>query len=365
MLVLLGGNKMNDDIGPEKVVKIYDPKSGMKGIVCIDNTKLGPAKGGCRLRPDVTEDEVFRLARAMTLKCAMAGLPFGGGKSGIIASDKELDKEKKKEIVSAYGKAIKNLAPSEYVTAPDMNMAEEEMKWIVEGNGDKNCCTGKPKDLGGIPHELGSTGFGVVQSTLVALEHLGMDVNNVTFAVEGFGNVGEFACKFLTEKGAKLVAVSDSRGVVIEKSGLNFDRLKKVKQEKGSVIAYGTGDVKESNCILDVECDVLITAAIKDLIKHGDEERLKFKLIVQGSNIPMPHEMEKKLHPKILIIPDFVANAGGVISSYVEFKNGTVDEMWKMVEEKIVENTKLMLGRVGDKCPREIATEIARERILG
>jgi glutamate dehydrogenase (NAD(P)+) len=356
---------MNDEIGPEKIVKVYDPKSGMQGIVCIDSTKLGPAKGGCRLRPDVTEDEVFRLARAMSLKCAMADLPFGGGKSGIIANDKELNEEQKKEMVMAYGRAIKHLAPSEYVTAPDMNMAEEEMRWIVEGNGDKNCCTGKPKDMGGIPHELGSTGFGVVQSTLVALEHMGLDPKNVTFAVEGYGNVGEFAVKFLTEKGAKLIAVSDSRGMVIEKSGLNYDRLQKVKKEKGSVIAYGTGDVKETNTILDVECDVLITAAIKDLIKHGDEDRLKFKLIVQGSNIPMPHEMEKKLHPKILIVPDFVANAGGVISSYVEFKNGTVEEMWKLVEEKIVANTKLMLeGTSDEKCPREVATEIARKRIV-
>jgi len=357
---------MNDDIGPEKIVKIYDPKSGMKGIVCIDNTKLGPAKGGCRLRPDVTEDEVFRLARAMSLKCAMAGLPFGGGKSGIIANDKELSPEKKKEIVVAYGKAIKNLAPSEYVTAPDMNMAEEEMRWIVEGNGANNSCTGKPKDMGGIPHELGSTGFGVVQAALVALEHMGKKPEEITFAVEGFGNVGEFAAKFLTEKGAKLVAASDSRGVVIEKNGLNFDRLKVVKAEKGSVIAYGTGDVQESNKILDVEADVLITAAIKDLIKHNDEDRLKFKLLVQGSNIPMPHDMEKKLHPKILIIPDFVANAGGVISSYVEYTGGTVEEMWKLVEEKIVENTKIMLeGTSDEKCPREVAQEIARKRILG
>jgi len=361
--VFQGGNKM-DDIGPEKVVKIYDPKTGMKGIVCIDNTKLGPAKGGCRLRPDVTEDEVMRLARAMTLKCAMAGLPFGGGKSGIIADEKELG-DKKKDVVVAYGKAIKNLAPSEYVTAPDMNMAEEEMRWIVEGTGDPKSCTGKPKDMGGIPHELGSTGFGVVQSTLVGLEHLKLDVKNITFAVEGFGNVGEFVCKFLTEKGATLVAVSDSRGLLVEPKGLNFDRVVKVKKEKGSVIAYGTGDVKKSNEILDVECDVLITAAIKDLIKSEDESRLKFKMIVQGSNIPMPHEMEKKLHPKILIIPDFVANAGGVISSYVEFTSGTVDEMWKMVEEKIVANTKEMLSKVSDdKCPREVATEIARKRIL-
>lgn len=356
---------MNDDLGPEKVIKLYDPKTGMTGIVCLDNTKLGPAKGGCRMRPDVTEDEVMRLARAMSLKCSMAGLPFGGGKSGIIADPRKLSPEEKKGLVVAYGRALKNLAPAEYITAPDMNMAEEEMRWIVEGNGNKTCCTGKPKDMGGLPHELGSTGFGVVQSTLVGLDHLGLKPADVTFAVEGFGNVGEFASKFLTEKGAKLVAVSDSRGLVVDENGLNFDRLKNVKHEKGSVISYGTGDVKDSKEILNVKADVLITAAIKDLISDDKVESLRFKLIVQGSNIPMTFEGEKKAHTKgILVIPDFVANAGGVISSYVESINGTEEEMWKMVEEKIVVNTKEMLSRVGDKFPREVAMEIARERIL-
>jgi len=355
---------MNDDIGPEKVVKIYDPKTGMKGIVCIDSTKLGPAKGGCRMRPDVTEDEVFRLARAMSLKCSMAGLPFGGGKSGIIADDRKLSKEEKKAMVVAYGKALKNLAPSEYITAPDMNMAEEEMRWIVEGTGDKNSCTGKPKDMGGIPHELGSTGFGVVQSTLVGLEHLGLDVSKVTFAVEGFGNVGAFVVKFLTEKGAKLVAVSDSKGLLVNYDGIDFEKIKGVKESSGTV-TKGEGEVKAGGDILDVKADVLVTAAIKDLISDSDVSRLGFKLVVQGSNIPMTLEGEKKAAEKgVLVIPDFVANAGGVISSYVEFKGGTVEEMWKLVEEKIVANTKEMLAGSEGKCPREVAMEIARKRIL-
>jgi glutamate dehydrogenase (NAD(P)+) len=357
-------NEMYNDIGPEKIVKIYDPVSGMKGIVCIDNTKLGPAKGGCRMRPDVTEDEVFRLARAMTLKCSMAGLPFGGGKSGIIADARKLSKEEKKVQIVAYGKAIKQLAPSEYVTAPDMNMAEEEMTWIVEGNGDKNSCTGKPAEMGGIPHELGSTGFGVYHSCLVALEHLGIDVNGVTFAVEGFGNVGEFAAKFLTEKGAKMVAVSDSKGVLINYDGIDFETIKNIKHTEKTV-TKGSGEVKESKSILDVKCDVLITAAIKDLILDEDVSRLGFKLIVQGSNIPMTIETEKKVHEKgILNIPDFVANAGGVISSYVEFTNGSVEEMWKMVEEKVVANTKEMLSKLDGKVPRVVAMEIARARIF-
>ena len=361
-----GGERYNK-IGPEKIVKLYDPETGMRAIVCIDSTKLGPAKGGVRMRPDVTEDEVFRLARAMTLKTAMAGLPFGGGKSGIIADPKQMSSEQKAALVKAYGKAIKNLAPSEYVSAPDMNMAEEEMRLIVEASGSDKTVTGKPSDMGGLPHELGSTGFGVYHSTLVALEHLGLDVKKITFAVEGFGNVGQFAAKFLCKDGAKLVAASDSRGMVSNMDGIDYDDLFNIKNTEGTVTKYECENCKESNSILDVKADVLITAAIKDLIKPADKDRLKFKLIVQGSNIPMSHETEGELHEQgILIIPDFVANAGGVISSYVEFIGGNEEKMWEMVEEKVVENTKLMLKKVTKhKCPREAAYDIAEERLFG
>ena len=162
------GNEYNK-IGPEKIIKIYDPATGMKSIVCIDSTARGPAKGGVRMRPDVTEEEIFRLARAMSLKCAMADLPFGGGKAGIIADDKTLSTKQKKSLVISFAKAIKNLAPSEYVSAPDMNMAEEEMRIIVKEIGNKKAVTGKPKNLGGIPHEIGSTGFGLFHATKVAV----------------------------------------------------------------------------------------------------------------------------------------------------------------------------------------------------
>lgn len=356
--------KMYDALGPEKIIRFYDPKTGLKGFLVIDNTKRGPAKGGVRMRPDVDEMEVFRLARAMTLKCAMADLPFGGGKSGIIADPQTLTKAQKKSLCVAYGKAIKHLAPSEYVSAPDMNTAEEEMAWIAEGNGNKKSVTGKPKKLGGIPHELGSTGFGVYHSTLVALKHLHLDVRRITFAVEGFGNVGEFAAKFLCDAGAKLVAVSDSKGVLVNYNGIDFARLKKIKEQKGSVTAYG-GSILDGNKILDVHCDVLVTAAVKDLVKAEDAARLQFKLVVEGSNIPMSHATEELLFQRdILVIPDFVANAGGVISSYVEYKGGSVKDMWKMVEQKVVKNTKLVLAEK-NKCPRCIADAIALKRVLG
>ena len=361
---MVAEEKMYDALGPEKIVRFYDPKSGLKGVLCIDNTKRGPAKGGVRMRPDVTEEEVFRLARAMTLKCAMADLPFGGGKSGIIADPNTLTVAQKRSLCVAYGKAIKHLAPSEYVSAPDMNTAEQEMAWIVEGNGNKKCVTGKPKKLGGIPHELGSTGYGVYHSTLVALKHLGLDVKKIRFAVEGFGNVGEFAAKYLCDAGARLVAVSDSKGVLVHTQGIDFKKLVAIKQKKGSVTAY-PGTVLPSHKILDVDCDVLITAAIKDLIKTEDVSRLKCRLVVEGSNIPMNHATEELLFQrKILVIPDFVANAGGVISSYVEYKGGSIAEMWKMVEQKVVKNTTLVLAQKG-KCPRCVADGIALKRVLG
>jgi len=355
-----------DTIGPEKFIELYDPKTKMRGLICLDSTRRGPAKGGVRMGPDVTKEEIFRLARTMTLKCAMANLPFGGGKSGIIADPKKLSKKQKKELVYAYGHMIRNIAPSEYISAPDMYMAEEEMRWIVQANGNKKCVTGKPKDLGGIPHELGSTGFGVSHAALVALKYLKKDVKNITFAVEGFGNVGEFAAKFLCEAGAKLVAVSDSQGVLVHLEGIDFSRLKKVKKMKGSVTKYGAGKVFPSKNILDVHCDMLVTAAVKDLVMEKDVKRLKCKLVVEGSNIPMSHDVEEQLHNRgILVVTDFVANAGGVISSYVEYKGGTVNEMWKLVEKKVVKNTKLVLSKVTrSQCPRCVANTIAVDRVL-
>src|SRR3989338_1567094 len=356
-----------DEFGPEKVIQVYNPKVGMKGVVVLDNTSLGPAKGGIRMTPTVSIDEVARLARAMTWKCALAGLPFGGGKSGIIADPKNLSKERKKEIIEEFAKALKIVSPSLYIAAPDINTAEQEMEWFAKANGNNNSCTGKPKKLGGLPHELGSTGFGVYHSTLIALKHKKMDIKKTTVAIEGFGNVGWFAAKFLTEKGAKLVAVSDSSGVIYNQKGLNFEALAKIKKEKGKVTDYKDGKKLPGKEIIGIEADVLITAAIPDLISKNDVSKVKAKVIIEGSNIPIAHETEELLAKKgVLIVPDFVANAGGVISSYVEYIGGTEKEMFRMVEEKITKNTKLVLEKAEkDKViPRVAALEIAKERVL-
>ena len=302
----------------------------------------------------------------MTWKCAMAELPFGGAKSGIMADSKKLSPVEKKNIVIAFSEALRHVCPEMYVAAPDMYMAEEEMRLFAEANGSMKSVTGKPKDMGGIPHELGSTGFGVFHSTKVAAEHIGMDLKGATFAVEGFGNVGEFAAKFLTEAGARLVATSDSRGCIYNKGGLDFIKLKETKEKLGSVTNYSKGTVLSNKEIIKVGADILVTAAIPNLILAGDVDSVKAKLIIEGSNIPMTPQVEMLLHRKgVTVVPDFVANAGGVISSYMEYIGGTEKEMFKMVEKKVVRNTKLVLENSGkDTVPRDAAMDIAVNRVL-
>ncbi|MBI2105857.1 Glu/Leu/Phe/Val dehydrogenase [Candidatus Woesearchaeota archaeon] len=355
-----------DAFGPEKIIEVYNPKVGMKGYAILDNMALGPAKGGIRMTPTVSMDEVAKLARTMTWKNALAGLPFGGGKSGIIANPKEFSPEKKKEIIEAFAKALKIICPNLYVAAPDINTAEQEMEWFAKANGNKKSCTGKPKKMGGIPHELGSTGFGVTHATFVALKHMKKNVKGATFAVEGFGNVGTFAAKFMTEAGAKLVAVSDSQGCIFLERGMDYEKLMKIKEETGSVINY-PGTAGSCHNIIGVKADILITAAIPDLIRPGDVDKVKAKLIVEGSNIPMTEQVEIMLHKKnILVVPDFVANAGGVISSYVEYIGGDEKRMFKLVEEKIKKNTDLVLSSAKKNKihPRAAAMEIAQKRVL-
>ena len=358
-----------DKIGPYKVITVYDKKTGMKGFLVLDNLKRGKGKGGIRMTPSVTVEEVFRLARTMTFKTAMADLPFGGAKSGIVASvDVLKDKKKKEAYVAAFAKKIKKYCPSEYIAAPDINTAEHEMEVFAKANGSLKSCTGKPSKLGGLPHELGSTGYGVAKSTMIALKHLKLNPKQTTFAVEGFGNVGWFAAKDLYENGLKLVAVSDSKGVLYNKDGINFEKLAKVKKDTGSVVNYKPGRVLPNQDIVKLDVDALITAAVPDLINDGNYKDVKAKLIVEGSNIPMKYDVEEKLHKKgVLIVPDFVANAGGVISSYVEYKGGTKQQMFKLVEQKINKNTELTLKRSEkDKIsPRKAAMKIAMERING
>ena len=365
--------KFADEWGPEKVLQVYDTQTKTKGILVIDNTALGPGKGGTRMTPTVSVEEVFRLARTMTWKCAVAELPFGGAKSGIMIDPKKISKEEKLNLVRAFAVALRPLSPSQYIAAPDINTGEQEMVAYALANGSLRSCTGKPAymcvrpgEKCGIPHEYGSTGYGAFHATNVAAEHVEINPREATIAIDGFGNVGSFLAKYLDEFGAKVVAVSDSKGCVYNPDGLDYEKLKKVKEKTTSVINYEPGQVLKHEELFELPVDVLVPASIPDVINERNVEEIEAKLIVEAANIPATHESEEKLYEKgVLVVPDIIANAGGVISSYAEYMGENPQRMFEMVKEKIVRNVRLVIKKAEEEkiTPRDAALEIAQERI--
>jgi len=355
-----------DEIGPEKVVQVYNAKAGMKGFVVIDSTAFGPGKGGIRMTPTVTVEEVQDLARAMTLKNALAELPFGGAKSGIMADPRKIIPRAKEEMVKAFAEALKCVSPEEYVAAPDINMGEKEMRIYAETNGNMKSVTGKPADMGGLPHELGSTGYGVFLAAKIAAKYANLDLTESKIAIEGFGNVGSFVAKFLNEFGATINAVSDINGTIYNEKGLDYEKLVETNKKYKTIHRYEDAEKLYDRELFELPVDVIITAAIPNVINSSNVEKIKTKLLVEGSNIPMKSHIEKRLHQKgIWVVPDFVANAGGVISSYVEYIGGTEKEMFEMVKEKIEKNTEMVLKQSKEQgtYPRHIARDIAQERV--
>jgi len=359
--------RREDEFGFEKIVEVYDEKTGMQGVCVIHNSARGPGKGGIRMVPDITTEEVMGLARAMTWKNAMADIPFGGAKSGIKANDKEITPEKKEEIVRAFARKIAELMPEQYIAGPDMNMTELEMGQMADELKNNKITTGKPSEMGGLPHELGSTGFGVVVSIRVAIEHLGLDAKTLTAAIEGFGNVGTFTMKFLTEMGVKVVAVSDSKGTVYDENGLDYEALMKTKSEKKTVTAHDTGKVLGTKDIFELPVDILVPGARPNVIISENVDKVKAKIVSEAANLPIPYETELVLMKKgVTVIPDFVANAGGVISSWCETEGMKPEEMFKIVEEKVSNNTRVMLEhaeKMDVKDTRKAALEIAKQRV--
>jgi len=351
-----------DDIGPAKVVHVYEPKIGLRGIICIDNIARGPAIGGIRMAPDVTTTEVFRLARGMTYKNAAAGLRHGGGKSGIIADPKQPE-ERREELIRAFARAIRDL--KDYIPGPDMGTNESSMGYVYDEIGR---CLGLPRSLGGIPlDEIGATGYGCCCSAEVAVKYIDLELKGATVAIQGFGNVGKAAAKFLAEKGAILVAASDIDGAVYNPDGMDANELIDVNISTGSVINYKNAKQIPREKCLETECDILIPAARPDCINMKNVEQIKCKLIVAGANIPISAEAEKVLHDKnILQVPDFIANAGGVICGAVEYHGGHEKDVFGVIKTAVSTNTREVLDRVYKKkmSPRDAANQLARERVL-
>ena len=364
-----------DEWGPEKVLQVYDPDTGMKGVLVIDNTSTGPGKGGIRFAPSVTPLEIFRLARTMTWKCAAAGLPFGGAKGGIIADPNQVNRV---SWIKSFAKMIKPYCPSQYIAATDVGTTELDMAVFAHEIGDMRACTGKPSELGGIPHELGTTGYGVsvaLQTSLELMKELKImqvsDKSQIKVIIQGFGNVGSFAARFLDQNGIKVIGVSDVSGFIYSKegNGLNIPKLMrdmKGKAKLSDLKNYGY-DIRDKDEIFETELDIFIPAAMGGVINNKTAPKLLgngVKMIVEAANIPTTDDASKYFHDnKIWVIPDFLANAGGVIGSFVEYQGRTEKEAFELIEYKISKNIKEILTEaiMKQENPRKIATEVAKQ----
>ncbi|MGD9536697.1 MAG: Glu/Leu/Phe/Val dehydrogenase [Alphaproteobacteria bacterium] len=350
-----------DELGPIKIVHVHDPGSGMKGIVVVDNVACGPAIGGIRMAPDVSVEECFRLARAMTLKNAAAGLPHGGGKS-VMFGDPHMPEGEKEPLIRAFAQAIRGL--TDYIPGPDMGTDERCMGWVKDEIGR---AVGLPRTVGGIPlDEIGATGLGCAVAAEAAEPYSGVAVKGARVAIQGFGAVGTHAARFLAERGAVIVAVSDSSTTLAAPGGLDVEKAIALKRSGGRLADYAGGVVRPADAVLDVECEIWIPAARPDVLRADTIGRLKTKLIVQGANIPATPEAEAALAARgVLSLPDFIANAGGVICAAVEYHGGSQAAAFEAIREKIARNVRETLegARAGGMLPRQAAEALARRRI--
>jgi glutamate dehydrogenase (NAD(P)+) len=353
--------ELADGLGPAKIIHVYEPSAELKAVLVVDNVAKGPAIGGVRMATDVSTEECFRLARSMTYKNAAAGLPYGGGKI-VVYGDPRIPKWEKEHMLRALASSLRNV--EEYIFAPDMGTDEECMAWIRDEIGR---VVGLPREIGGIPlDEIGATGWGLSHATDVALRYCDFELEGAKVVIQGFGAVGKHTARFLSAKGAIVTAVADSRGAVHNPNGLNIDDLIAFKQQGKKVSDYEGGEAMDSDAILDVPCDIWIPAARPDVIHEDNAGRIKAKLIIQGANIPVTHEAENQLAQRgVLCVPDFIANAGGVICAAMEYQGATQKSAFEAIEEKVRRNTELVLetAKQHQILPRQAAIEMATERV--
>ena len=350
-----------DNLGPLKVIHVHESGIGLRGVLVIDNVARGPSLGGLRMAADVTTEECARLARAMTFKNAASGLPHGGGKA-VLVGDPKMPKAQKDILIRGFCCALRD--EKQYIFAPDMGTNEEYMASIKDEIGR---VVGVPRELGGIPlDEIGATGFGLSHAADVAQEFCKFRISGARFVVQGFGAVGKHVTKFLCAAGAIPVAVSDSEGTIYNSDGLDFDTLIALKSAGKSVIECGEGEKLDGDAIIDIECDIWIPAARPDVIHAANVHRLNTKMIVQGANIPITYAAEKILHQKgILNLPDFIANAGGVICAAIEYQGGSEAAVFAAIEDKLRRNTREVLETAQQEniLPRDAALAMARRRV--
>lgn len=318
---------------PEKIISVHLPVKMddgsthvFQGYRVIHSTVLGPSKGGIRYAPFVSQEEVKALAGWMALKCAVVGLPYGGAKGGIIVDPKERSVDELERLTRAYTRALKHVfGPKSDIPAPDMGTSAREMAWIFHEYSrtfayEPGVVTGKPLEFGGSRGRVAATGRGVMITAMCALEKMGLDPRQCTGAIQGFGNVGSWAGRLLAEKGMTITAISDHTGAYYNANGLNIENAINHVVAKGTLAGFDGGDKITNEELLELDVDVLVPAALEDQITSENAGNVKAKLIVEGANGPVSANADAILDEKgIMIVPDILANAGGVTVSYFEW----------------------------------------------
>jgi glutamate dehydrogenase (NAD(P)+) len=300
------------------------------------NLGRGPAKGGIRYHQDVSLDEVRALAMWMTWKCAVVGIPYGGGKGGVTVDPKKLSKKELEGLSRRYFTEISVLiGPERDIPAPDVNTTPQIMAWFMDtysmhaGYTVPGVVTGKPISLGGSEGRNEATARGCVFTIVDAAAHLGMDLTKATVAVQGFGNAGYIAAKLMTDEGSSVIAVSDTGGAIHKQAGLDVDKVLAWKKEHGTVVGFPGSTTITNGELLELPCDVLIPAAYENQITAQNAANVKAKIVAEAANGPTTPEADKILAAKgVFMIPDILANAGGVTVSYFEWVQDLNRDHW-------------------------------------
>mgnify|MGYP000055857678 CR=1 FL=1 len=374
---------------PERLIQVKIPVKMDDGSIRVflgwrsqHNSALGPYKGGVRYHPEVTVGEVVALSMWMTWKNALAGLPYGGGKGGVRVNPKALSRRELEELSRGYFRAIARFVGSDIdIPAPDVYTDPQVMAWFLDeyskivGYDDWGVVTAKPYLLGGLKTRITSTGYGVALVAREAAKKVLGGFEGKTVAIQGFGNVGRWAMYYAIEWGAKVIAVSDSKGGIYNPDGLNFNRLVEVKEKTRSVINYPEGRKISNRELLELDVDILIPAAIENVITEENADRIKAKIISEGANGPVTPEADIILKEKgVVDIPDILANAGGVIMSWIEWCHNKMgcwlkdEDALKRLDEKMSMNFDTVYSewtsKYSDEPMRTAAYAIAVSRVV-
>ena len=358
-----------DELGPEKIVHVYDPLTGMKGVVVVDTTLIGGAGGGTRMLPDITTEEIFWLARAMTHKFAILDIPIGGAKSGIWA-DPSIRGTPRDAILRAFGNAIRPLLTAGVVVAADIGTDAKDVATIYEGADVPSRFTGLSlQEKDGEPLEDHATGYGVVVAAKAACEFAGMELKGATVAIEGFGKVGGGVARYMGEAGAKVVAISTIYGTTYNEDGLDIDKLLGDRKKSGdrAVERYEDAQHTDREAVYFLPVDILIPGARPHVIDENNASRIQAKVISSIANVPITDEGEEILFKQgIYSVPDFISNSGGVVLGVVDILRGTADDVFRVLKELLGPLTHEILAdadKVG-VSPRSVAVRRTKDKML-